>query len=39
MSRDKPKGGMRQKAKSRHADVREDKKLIREMVKKKDLKY
>jgi hypothetical protein len=37
MSRDKPKGGMRQKAK-RHADVREDKKLIREMVKKKDLK-
>jgi hypothetical protein len=42
MSRDKPKSGMSRKSKakhSNHADMREDKKLIEKMVKKKDLKY
>lgn len=35
MSRDKPKGGMRQKPKEkRHGDVKEDRMLVKAMVKK-----
>lgn len=35
--RDKPKGGMRQKSKE-HKDVKQDKKLVKKMVKKNCLK-
>lgn len=39
MSRDKPKGGMRQKPKRReHGDVKEDRSLVKAMVKKAALK-
>ncbi len=39
MSRDKPKGGMRQKPKERkNGDVAQDRKLVKEMVKKTSLK-
>lgn len=38
--KDKPKMGMSRKKKHmRHEDLREDKKLIEKMAKKKDLKY
>ncbi len=37
--RDKPKGGMRQKPKKmRHLDEKEDKKLVKKMVKKDCIK-
>lgn len=37
--RDKPKGGMKQKPKKKeHSDVREDKKLVKKMVKGSCLK-
>ena len=37
--RDKPKGGMRQKTKKvKHDDVKQDKKLVKKMVKKDCMK-
>jgi hypothetical protein len=36
--RDKPKGGMRQKVKKRQTDARDDKKMVRKMVKKDCIK-
>lgn len=37
--RDKPKGGMRQKKKSKeHTDVKQDKKMVKKMVKPNCLK-
>lgn len=36
--RDKPKSGMSKKANKKHPDVKEDKRLVKKMVKKSCLK-
>jgi hypothetical protein len=36
--RDKPKSGMKKRQNKKHPDVREDKKLVKDMVKKGCLK-
>jgi hypothetical protein len=36
--RDKPKSGMSKKAPKKHSDIKEDKKLVKKMVKKSCIK-